>query len=382
MNKYLLAPDSFKGTMTSREVCAIMEREILAFEPGARVEALPVADGGEGSVDCFLQAAGGERVIETVTGPFPGESVACAYALLPGGKTAVVELAACAGLPLAGKRKDPFRATTYGVGQLMLAAAARGAREIILCLGGSATNDGGCGMAAAAGVRFRNAAGESFVPTGGTLCDIASIDASGLDERLRNVAVTAMCDIDNPMHGKEGAAHVFAPQKGANARGVALLDAGLVALDGVIQNSLGLSVASLPGSGAAGAVGAGAAAFFGAKLKPGIETMLDAVDFDKKLPGARLVFTGEGRLDGQSLRGKVVVGVARRAKAAGVPVIAVVGDIADDAEPVYAEGVSGILSINRLAVDYEKARLRAKKDLALTMNNFFRMQEGLSRYAP
>lgn len=373
MHTYILVPDSFKGTMSSSEICGIMERQIHALEPEARVIAIPVADGGEGSVDCFLEAMRGQRVEVEVCGPFPGETVAGFYGLVDGGRTAVIEMAACAGLPLVEGRANPLETTTFGVGELLLDAAGRGVGRIIVGLGGSATNDGGCGAAVAAGIRFLDGEGTAFIPTGGTLSRIAKIDASGQAPILRDVELIAMCDIDNPMFGTTGAAHVFAPQKGADPAMVECLDTGLRHLAAVIERDLHRPVAAVPGAGAAGAMGAGMTAFFGARLQMGIDAVLDVVGFDALVREADLVLTGEGKIDSQSLRGKVVIGVARRAKKAGVPVVAVVGDIGDGVEAAYDEGVTGIISINRVAVEFPAAKKRAGSDMASTVDNLIRM---------
>lgn len=372
MKKFICVPDSFKGTMSSQKICDIMETSIRSVYPDAAVVKIPVADGGEGSVDAFLSAAGGRKVPARVKGPLL-EDVDAFYGTLDDGRTAVVEMAACAGLPLVGDKKDPRAATTYGVGELIAHAVRNGCRKIILCLGGSATNDAGTGAACALGVKFFDAAGKSFVPAGGTLKDICHIDVSGTIPELCETELTAMCDIDNPMYGKTGAAFVFAPQKGASPETAAELDKGLRHLSDVIKAELHTDVSSLPGAGAAGAMGAGMAAFFHARLEKGIETILDAVHFDRLLAGADMVFTGEGRIDAQTLDGKVVAGVAGRAKAFGVPVIAVVGDIGDGISDIYNQGVSAVFSINRVAVPYEKAKKRAESDLALTINNILRL---------
>ncbi|MCL2060040.1 MAG: glycerate kinase [Oscillospiraceae bacterium] len=371
MKNFVLIPDSFKGTMSSAQICGIMSESILAVIPDAQIRQIPVADGGEGSVDAFLQALGGERINAKVQGPF-GEEMDAFYALIDGGETAVVEMAACAGLPLVEGRPDPTRTTTYGVGQLILDAARRGAKKIIAGLGGSATNDGGCGAAAAIGTKFFDGAGEPFVPVGGTLSKIARIDTSGNDASLRGVEIITMCDIDNPLHGTEGAAYIFGPQKGADRATVELLDAGLVNLDEQMKSSLGLDISTMRGAGAAGGMGAGMVAFFGASLKMGIEVVLDTVKFEDVIAGADLILTGEGKIDGQSLRGKVVIGVARRARASGVPVAAIVGDIDKTAKGAYAEGVAGIFSINLLAEDFSRAKLHAREDLAFTVENLLR----------
>jgi len=375
MKKTVLAPDSFKGTMSAIEICSIMEEQIRRHYPETAVVSIPVADGGEGTVDCFLRAVGGEKVLLRAKGPRM-EEIDAFYGLLQDG-TAVVEMAACAGLLLMKDRLDPLNATTYGVGQLILHAAhsrRSGAplKGIVVGLGGSATTDGGCGLASAIGVKFYNSDNQPFIPTGGTLRDICRIDMSGLDPAVKTVPIMAMCDIDNPLYGPLGAAYVFAPQKGASPEDVSLLDSGLRHLAEVIRRDIGVDVSALPGGGAAGGLGAGMAAFLGAELRMGIEIVLDTVGFEDVIQGADLILTGEGKIDTQSLRGKVVIGVARRAASSGVPVVAVVGDIDDGAEEAYGKGIAAIFSINRKAINFGKARLRSKSDLALTVDNLMR----------
>ncbi len=372
MKKVVLIPDSFKETMSSIEICNIMKQSIISRFPECETVSIPVADGGEGSVDCFLNAMGGEKVSVNVSGPFFNH-IDSFYGLVDGGKTAVIEMAACAGLPLVEGNKNPMLTTTFGVGQLIGAAATRGCKKIILGLGGSCTNDGGCGAAAALGVIFRNENGKEFVPTGGTLKDIVQVDASRTDPLLKGIEIICMCDIDNPLYGESGAAFVFAPQKGADAGMVKLLDEGLINLASVIKNCLGIEAGGIPGGGAAGGMGAGMAALLGAKLRMGIQTVLDLVEFDTIIKGADMIFTGEGKIDGQSLRGKVVIGVARRAKMQKVPVTAVVGDVGNGIERAYEEGVTAIFSINNVAVPFEKAKLRCREDLTMTMDNIMRL---------
>ena len=372
LKKVILIPDSFKGTITSQEVCSIMEKVIHELDTNIETIKLPVADGGEGSVDCFLQAVGGEKQYLRVTGVF-GEDFEGYYGILNGGETAVVEMAACAGLPQAEGRLNPELATTYGVGQLILDAADKGVKRIIVGLGGSASNDAGCGAAAATGIAFKNAAGESFIPCGGTLKHIAEIDVSGMDKRLSGVEIITMCDIDNPMYGENGAAYVFGPQKGADAEMLVRLDNGLRHLNEVFKRDLGKDFSRLPGGGAAGAMGAGMAAFFRSRLQMGIDTVLDTVRFSQYLKGADMVFTGEGRIDGQSIRGKVVIGVARRAAQYKLPVIAIVGDICDGAQEAYPLGVTAMFSTNTVAGDFSRTRHRAKENLAITMGNVMRL---------
>ncbi|SHN68603.1 glycerate kinase [Desulfovibrio litoralis] len=377
MRKVILIPDSFKGTMSSCEICSIMEQAIHRHLPGVKVVSIPVADGGEGSVDCFLSAVGGIKQNVKVKDPYFKE-IDSFYGLLPDG-TAIVEMAACAGLPLVENNKSATKTTTYGVGQLIAHAAQAGCKRIIIGLGGSATNDGGTGAAAALGVKFKNSKGESFVPVGGTLKDIVHIDVSGLLPKLKEIELVAMCDIDNPLCGIHGAAHVFGPQKGADPETVKLLDAGLLNLAKVVKVDLGKDICDLAGAGAAGGMGGGMVAFLGAKLQMGIETILDTVGFDELLKDADLVFSGEGKIDFQSLRGKVVIGVARRTKKAGVPLIAVVGDIGDNIEAAYNEGISGIFSINRVAVPFDESKNRSKDDLRLTIDNIIRFIQSLKK---
>ena len=377
MGKWILIPDSFKGTMSSREVCTIMASALRHHFPEAEIISVPVADGGEGSVEAFLTALGGRRVDVSCTGP-DGRPITGFSGRLPDG-TAVVEMAAAAGLPLMEGHLCPEEATTYGVGELLRAAVRDGARRVILGLGGSATNDGGCGCAAALGIRFLDQAGDPYVPTGGTLDRLAQIDASGLDPGVRAAEITVMCDIDNPLCGPTGASVVFGPQKGAGPEAVARLDRNLRHLAEVIRRDLGTEILDLPGSGAAGGMGGGMVDFLGGRLQMGIETVLDTVGFDTMVQGATAVLTGEGRIDGQSLRGKVVIGVARRAAAAGVPVIAVVGDVAPGAAAAYEQGVTAMFSTNRQALPWEQARLTAREDLAAVMEDLARLLAAMGR---
>jgi glycerate kinase len=371
MNKIILIPDSFKGTMSSSEICSIMEKRILKYYKGAEIISIPVADGGEGSVDSFLAAMNGEKIRISARGPFM-ENIEGFYGLIDGGRTAVIEMAAVAGLPLVGDKLQAEKTTTYGVGQLVADAVKRGCKKIIVGLGGSATNDFGAGAAAAVGIRFYNKNGEIFVPVGETLSKIVRIDTSAVPSELKSVEIVTMCDIDNPLYGPSGAAYVFGPQKGADPDMVKFLDGQLRAISETVEKELGIDVSSLPGAGAAGGMGGGMVAFFGSRLQMGIETVLDTVKFDRLIKGVDLIFTGEGKIDFQSLRGKVVIGVARRAKKQGIPVVAIVGDIGDNIEGAYAEGVSAIFSINRVALPFKEIRSRCQNDLDLTMDNLMR----------
>lgn len=371
MKKFVLIPDSFKGTLSSSRVCEIMESEIRKKYPDALIIKIPVADGGEGSVDAFLEALGGEKLYPEVNGPYfdPLQSF---YGLIDNGETAVIEMAAASGLPLVESRKDPSRTTTYGVGELIRHAALHGVKKIIVGLGGSATNDGGCGCAAALGIRFINARGESFIPVGGTLDTIEQIDPAGLDPLLQGIEFITMCDINNPLYGKEGAAHVFGPQKGANPAMVEVLDKNLRHLAEVVARDLGFKDWDFPGAGAAGGMGYGMKVFLGSKLQMGIETVLDIVRFEELVRDADYVITGEGKLDYQSLRGKVVIGVARRAKKYPNRVIAVVGSRGEGAEGAFQEGVDEIVVTNYLNLPFEEVKPRAEADLRQVFSDLVR----------
>ena len=371
MKKILLIPDSFKGTMSSSEVCKIMKDSIQPYFPEANLISIPVADGGEGSVDSFLAAAGGEKIWVDVKGPH-FETVKGFYGRLTDG-TAVIEMAAAAGLPLAGDNPHVETATTYGVGQLILHAVQSGCRKVIIGLGGSATNDGGAGAASALGIRFQNLSGKVFVPVGDTLSDIDSINFGSLIPELAETELITMCDIDNPLCGPQGAAAVFGPQKGADAEMVKKLDRNLACFADVLQRETGKDIRGLPGSGAAGGMGGGMAALFHSKLQMGIETVLDVVHFDQLLCNADLVISGEGKLDSQSLRGKVIIGVAHRTKGKNVPLMAVVGDIGDHTDGIYKEGVAAVFSTNRKAVPFSEAQKTCRSDLAHVMDNIMRL---------
>ncbi|MCQ2461505.1 MAG: glycerate kinase [Clostridia bacterium] len=321
--KVLLVSDSFKGTLKSEEICEIA-KETVAEMPDVELRAIPIADGGEGTVDCFARVTGAELVTVPVTGPFSDTTVDATYAVK--GYTAVIEMASTCGLPLVeklGRERDPFKTTTYGTGELILDALDRGCVNILLGLGGSSTNDGGCGCAAALDTRFYDKNGEEFIPVGGTLKNIARIDTTYTQAAFHEVTLTAMCDVDNPTVGNEGAAFVFAPQKGAPEELLFQLDNGLKNLCDVIEKDLSLKLHDMPSGGAAGGMGAGCVAFFDGKIVSGIEAILDAVGFDDLAADADLIITGEGKLDSQSLGGKVISGIAKRA--GDTPLVAIVG---------------------------------------------------------
>lgn len=264
--------------------------------------------------------------------------------------------------------------TTYGVGQMILDAAKKGVKKMIVGLGGSSTNDGGCGAAAAVGVKFFDREGKEFIPTGGTTARLERIDFSGKDAALDGIEIVTMCDIDNPMYGPWGASFVFGPQKGADEDMVLDLDEGIKNLSRVIAAETGEDLSRIPGTGAAGAMGAGMIAFFRSRLQMGIQTVLDTVKFDKMIEDADYIFTGEGKLDGQSLRGKVVIGIAERAKKQGKSVVAIVGGANDgEISRAYEMGVTAVFPINRLPQDFSVSRYHSEENLASTVDNIMRL---------
>ena len=371
MNKCVIIPDSFKGTLSSKEICEIIATKVKEFYPECNIIQIPVADGGEGTVDCFLHAMQADKVPARVTGPY-NEALDCYYARRD--NIAIIEMAQAAGLPLVEKRKNPAITTTYGVGLMIKHAIENGCSDIIIGLGGSCTNDAGVGAACALGVKFYDKDGNAFLPTGNTLSKIVKIDTREAKSFLAHCTITAMCDIDNPMYGPNGAAYIYGPQKGADAEMVAELDYNLRRISELITDNLGIDVSRLPGAGAAGAMGAGIVAFLGGSLKSGIHTILDLIKFEQLIENADLIFTGEGKIDSQSLRGKVVIGVAERAAKKNIPVVAVVGAIGEDAEKAYDRGVGAIFSINRAPVDFEISRFQSKENLAATIDSLLRFR--------
>lgn len=327
--RVVVAMDSFKGSLDARAACEAAARGIRAARPDAVVESCPMADGGEGTAAVIESAVGGAWVELEVTGPLPERRVRARYLWVPGwGPGALIELAAAAGIERLGPgERDPMRATTRGVGELIVDALARGARTVRLAVGGSATVDGGVGMARALGWRFEDADGAPLAEGGGALGRLARITAPGGPPGLGDAEIEVWCDVDSPLVGPAGAAAVFAPQKGATPDQVRTLAAGLERLARMIATGQGQGVGSLAGGGAAGGAAAGAAAFFGARLVPGVAAVIEAVGLGARLEGADHLLTGEGRLDEQTLAGKVVAGVAARARARGVPVTVIAGAV-------------------------------------------------------
>jgi len=357
----VIATDSFKGCCTTLEAAAEFKRGILRVFPNARINIIPIADGGEGTVSAVLSALGGSLKPVRVKGPL-GEETEAVFGIASGGR-AVLEMAAASGLTLVTK-KDPMRASTYGTGELIKAALDSGCTDIYIGIGGSATNDGGAGMAEALGVRFADKNGRPVPPGGGSLHLIDTIDISNVDKRLNNASITVMSDVTNPLCGENGASAVYGPQKGATPEQVKLLDSNLEHLARKVREQLHTDFANTPGAGAAGGLGFGLMAFTGAKLRSGIEAILDLAGFDALARDADLIITGEGNLDAQSAMGKVLSGIARRAKAYGKPVIAIAGGIGKGAERIYEHGIDAAISSTCRPMTVEEAVAAAGELLA------------------
>jgi glycerate kinase len=333
--KVVVAPDKFKGTLSAGEVAAALATGWRAGDPGAEVEECPVADGGEGTLDALLAALGGLRRLAGVVGPL-GDPVDAEYGLLEtgAGRSAVVEMARASGLALLSEaRRDPLRATTRGTGQLILAAARHRPRRVMVCIGGSATNDAGAGMAQALGVRLIDEHGRDLPPGGAALRRLATIDAGGMYREVRDLEVVVASDVDNPLTGPRGASAVYGPQKGATPEQMVLLDEALAHFAAVVHRDLGIDVRDIPGAGAAGGLGAGLVAFLGARLRPGFELVAEALDLERRLETADVAVTGEGRYDRQTERGKAPAGVLRLAGEAGCRRVLVAGQIEEGVSP-------------------------------------------------
>ena len=343
--RIVVAPDSYKGSVSAMGVADAMERGIRKVFTDAVVSKIPIADGGEGTVESMVGATGGTPRCTQVTGPL-GERVAAQWGILGDGKTAVIEMAAASGLPLVAKDKLNVRiATSRGTGELILAALDAGLRKIIIGIGGSATNDGGAGMARALGIRFLSADGHELPEGGAALAQLARIDTAGLDPRIAETELIVACDVDNPLCGTRGASAVFGPQKGATPAIVEELDSALAHFAKIAREATGRDVADFPGAGAAGGLGAGLMFFTPAKLRPGVEIVLEAVGFAKAVSTAVFVVTGEGRTDFQTAFGKAPLGVAKVAKSRGIPVFCLSGGLGEGANDVLEQGIDAVMSI-------------------------------------
>ncbi|MDF2725957.1 MAG: glycerate kinase [Paenibacillus sp.] len=373
--RVIVAPDSFKGSLSSVQAAEAIRAGIQKARPDAEVAIIPMADGGEGTVDAVLAAVGGERITLQVEGPL-GEPVEAAYGVLADGRTAVIEMAAASGLPLlASSQRDPLITSTYGTGQLVRDALARGVERILIGLGGSATNDGGMGLAQALGVRFIDEAGKTIDERGAgrLLSSIASIDTSGIDPQLAAACITVLSDVTNPLCGPTGASAVYGPQKGATPDKVELLDQGLAHYAAQIAAHNGRLVRDVPGAGAAGGLGAGLIAFCNAEMKPGIAVILELAGFEQAAAGAQLIITGEGRTDGQTAFGKVPSGIAAAARQAGVPVVCLSGGLGEGVDQLYEIGIAALFSITNRPMTLEEAMQGGEALLAEAAENITRL---------
>ncbi len=343
--KIVIAPDSFKGSLTALQVAEAIEVGLRRVFPTAAIEKVPMADGGEGTVQSLVDATGGEILTARVRDPL-GNPIDAQYGVLGDGITAVIEMAAASGLTLVPlDKRDPRVTTTYGTGELIRAALGHGCRKLIIGIGGSATNDGGAGMAQALGAKLLTADDEQIGAGGGPLATLNSIELSELDQRIREMETVVACDVNNPLTGKEGTSHVYGPQKGATPEMIEELDANLAHFNKIVQRDLNKSVGDVPGAGAAGGLGAGLMAFLNASLKSGIDIVTEATQLSKQFSGADLVITGEGQINFQTVFGKTPVGVAKVAKTHNIPVIAIAGSIADRSDGVYNAGIDAMVDI-------------------------------------
>jgi glycerate kinase len=375
--KIVIAPDSFKESLSAMQVAVEIEAGFREIFPHADYLKIPVADGGEGTVDAMIAATGGRRVALDATGPL-GRPVQAFYGLTGGDLIAVIEMAAASGLELVPpEQRDPLLTTSRGTGELIRAALDAGARHFILGVGGSATNDGGAGMLQALGVRLVDGQGAQLGPGGGALAGLHSIDTAHIDPRLADCVFEVACDVTNPLVGPQGASAVFGPQKGADAQTVARLDANLRHYARIIARDHGQDVAEVPGAGAGGGIAAAMLAFLGGRLRPGSEIVTDAVGLDAAVRDADLVITGEGRIDSQTVQGKTPIGVARVAQRHGKPVIAIGGCLALDAAAVHGHGIAATFSTVRKACTVAEALAGAADSLrSASRNNAAALQLG------
>lgn len=371
--KIVIAPDSFKESLTAVEVAQSIQMGLERVWPDAEFLKVPVADGGEGTVQSLIDATSGQKVFTETTGPL-GETVQACYGVLGDGKTAVIEIAEASGLHLVpAEKRDPKITSSFGTGELIKHALSQGISRLIVGLGGSATNDAGAGMLAALGVTFIDKTGEEFVPVGGaSLANLARVDTSKLDPRLHQCEVVVACDVDNPLCGALGASAVFGPQKGATEQDVTLLDQSLEIFGQVTEKNVGVDVLTAAGAGAAGGMGAALLGYANAVLKPGIEIVLDTVNLESKLIGANIVITGEGKIDDQTVHGKTPVGVAKLAKQFNLPVIALAGCTGSHFQAVYEHGIDAVYACLPRPMSLQEAFHEAASNLANVAENVAR----------
>lgn len=371
---FVLAPDSFKESMSASQACQAMRAGILKIIPDAKIISVPMADGGEGTVDAVLAAGDGEKITLEVMGPLPEQRVQAYFAVLDQGQTAVLEMALANGLQLLEKkRRNPLLTSSYGTGQLILAALDQGVQRIIIGIGGSVTNDAGLGMAQALGAQFYDVAGQPLQLGAAALAQLDRIDLGTLDPRLATTEIVIACDVSNPLTGANGASVIYGPQKGATSEQVQYLDQSLMHVAAVVQAQLQLDYQEIAGAGAAGGLGYGLMVFAGAKLQSGVATLIEQVQLKQWLLEADYVFTGEGAIDRQTLNGKTPLGVAQLAQAFNIPVIACAGHVGDDIDALYQAGFTAIFPIVTQCCTVEEACAQGAKNLAQCCENIARL---------
>lgn len=369
----VLAPDSFKESMTAKEVCEAMERGIKKANSQIRCIHVPMADGGEGTMQSLVDATGGRVYSKEVVGPL-GNNVVAEYGILGNGEIGVIEMASASGIHLVdSEKRNPLITTTFGTGQLIKACLDKGVKKLLIGIGGSATNDGGAGFIQALGGRLLDENGDDLSYGGGALAKLHTIDLSNLDERLKYVSVEVACDVNNPLCGKEGASYVFGPQKGATREMIEILDQNLSHYAEVIKEQLGKDVISKAGAGAAGGLGAGLMAFLDVKLKSGIEMVIEYANLEEKVRDADMVWTGEGSIDFQTQYGKTPLGVAMIAKKYNKPVIALAGRVGNDIDVLYDKGIDAIFGIMRGVTSIEEALVKGPENVEKTSENIIRL---------
>jgi len=362
--RIVIAPQDFKGSISAQKVAEAIASGISRVLPDAETVMVPLSDGGDGIVDALVYSTGGKTMTTKATGPL-GKKVMAKWGILGDGVTGVVEMSKASGITLVPRGKlNPLMATTYGTGELIRAALDVGCHKLIIGIGGSATNDGGAGMAQALGVKFLDNKGQELPWGGAALANLSRVDISRLEPRLAGCQVIAACDVTNPLCGEQGASMVYGPQKGATEEMCRELDAALSHYAEVIKRDLGVDVKDMPGTGAAGGLGAGLVAFLGAQLRSGTEIVSEAAGLDNYLRGASLVFTGEGRIDSQTLFGKTISGVARNAKKFKIPVVAIVGEVAGDSREFSNHGIDAVLSITPGPISLREAMVKAEMLIA------------------
>ncbi len=379
--RVIAAPDSFKGSLSGPLVARAIARGVRRACPDCIVNEIPIADGGEGTLEALVQARQGEYRAYTVQGPL-GQPVAAQLGLIASGRIGVIEMAQASGLLLiTPEQRNPLLTSTFGTGELIRAALDLGCQELIITIGGSATVDGGLGMLAALGAKFYDNEHQELAPVGASLAHLAQVDITGLDKRLQTCRITIASDVTNPLCGPTGAAAVFGPQKGATPAMVALLDQGLHNFAQATLTATGVDVLDLPGGGAAGGLGAALIAYAGGVMRSGIDVVLDTIDIDTRLVGASLVFTGEGRMDGQSAQGKAPAGLARRAQAHGCPVVALVGSVGENYEAVFEQGITGVFPVLSAPTDLASAMEHAADSVADTAYRVMHFYLGVTAVA-